>query len=226
MERNTLDLKKRIARRIAEEIHDGDVINLGIGLPSMVSDFVSPEKEIVLHGENGILGMGGYPDESEINYNVQNAGCEFIKHQPGAMFFDSAFSFLIIRGGHIDATVLGAFQVDQEANLANWIIPGGKISGMGGAMDLANGARKVIVATLHTQGGNPKIVEKCTLPLTAIHAVDMIVTERGVFEFREEGLTLTERFADYTLEEIQESTGCGFRIAEDLKVIESEDDDV
>lgn len=214
------DLKKRIAMRVAQELRDGDVVNLGIGLPSMVSNYTGEDVEIVLHGENGILGMGPVPDEDHIDYNVQNAGAQFITAKPGAMYFNSATSFMIIRGGHIDATVLGAFQVDKEGNLANWIIPGGKLSGMGGAMDLAAGARKVIVATLHTNGDEPKIVEKCTLPLTAVKAVDMIVTEMGVFRVTEKGLVLAERFADYPLEEIREKTACDFTVADNLKVLE------
>ena len=213
------EIKERIARRVAAEIHDGDVVNLGIGLPSLVSNYIPEDVEIVLHGENGILGMGELEEGLESGYNVQNAGAQFIRYKPGAMFMNSAMSFVIIRGGHIDATVLGAFQVDKDGNLANWIIPGGKISGMGGAMDLSVGARKVIVATTHTSKGEPKIVEKCTLPLTAIGVVDIIVTEMGVFQKAENGLILTERFEDHSIEEIKEHTGCEFTIAADLKVL-------
>lgn len=213
------NVKERIARRVAEELHDGDVVNLGIGLPSLVSNYIPDGVEIVLHGENGILGMGELSDGADSDYTVQNAGAQFIRHQPGAMYMNSAMSFVIIRGGHIDATVLGAFQVDKDGNLANWIIPGGKISGMGGAMDLSVGAKKVIVATTHTNRGEPKIVEKCTLPLTAVGVVDMIVTEMGVFQKTDTGLILTERFEDYSLNMIRENTACEFTVSEDLKTL-------
>ena len=208
------DLKTRIARRVAKELKDGDVVNLGIGLPTMVADNLPEGVDIVLQSENGIMGMGPY-DEPDVD--VVNAGAQYVGINPGGQFFDSATSFAIIRGGHVDATVLGALEVDKEGNLANWIIPGKMVPGMGGAMDLVVGARKVIVAMLHTQKGNHKILEKCTLPLTAVKCVDMIVTEMGVMEVKPEGLVLTEYHPDYTLDEIQAATGCKLIISPELK---------
>ena len=212
------DLKVRIARRVAQELQDGDVVNLGIGLPTMVADYVPEGTEIILHSENGLIGMGGTPTPEQLNLNVQNAGAQFITTKPGAMFFDSATSFGMIRGGHIDVAVLGAFQVDQEGNLANWMVPNGKLSGMGGAMDLSVGAQKVIIAMLHTGKEGPKLVERCTYPLTAVHAVNMVVTEMGVFTFGEDGVVLTERFSDYSLETIQQATAFPFRVSDKLIV--------
>lgn len=213
-------MKQRIARRVAQELRDGDVVNLGIGLPTMVADYVPEGVEIILQSENGILGMGGSPTPQTLDLNIQNAGAQFITVRPGAMFFDSAYSFGLIRGGHIDVTVLGAFEVDQEGNLANWMIPGGKIAGMGGAMDLSTGARRVIVATLHTGKTGPKLVKACNYPLTARHAVDTIVTEMGVFRWEEgTGFVLTEHFDDFTVEQIRRNTQLSFAVSEQLKSI-------
>lgn len=212
-------LKERIAKRVAKELKDGDVVNLGIGLPTMVSEYLPEDVEIILQSENGLLGMGPAPSETNLNLNIQNAGAQYATVKPGGMFFDSAFSFGIIRGGHVDVTVLGAFEVDQEGSLASWIIPGGKISGMGGAMDLVNGAKKVIVAMLHTQNGKAKILEKCQLPLTALHVINLIVTEMGVMEPTEKGLVLKEYHPDYTFEQIQAATGCTLLRAPDLKAM-------
>ena len=211
-------MKQRIARRVAQELRDGDVVNLGIGLPTMVADYVPEGVEIILQSENGILGMGGSPTPATLNLNIQNAGAQFITVRPGAMFFDSAYSFGLIRGGHIDVTVLGAFEVDQEGSLANWMIPGGKIAGMGGAMDLSTGARRVIVATLHTGKTGPKLVKSCSYPLTARRAVDTIVTEMGVFRWEEgTGFVLTEHFDDFTVEQIRRNTQFSFAVSEQLK---------
>ena len=213
-------MKQRIARRVAQELRDGDVVNLGIGLPTMVADYVPEGVEIILQSENGILGMGGSPTPQTLDLNIQNAGAQFITVRPGAMFFDSAYSFGLIRGGHIDVTVLGAFEVDQEGNLANWMIPGGKIAGMGGAMDLSTGARRVIVATLHTGKTGPKLVKSCRYPLTARHAVDTIVTEMGVFRWEEgTGFVLTEHFDDFTVEQIGRNTQFSFAVSKQLKII-------
>ena len=215
------DLKVRIVKRVAKELNDGDVVNLGIGIPTMVADYIPSDIEIILQSENGLLGMGGAPTEEELNLNVQNAGAQFITARPGAMFFDSATSFVMIRGGHVDVTVLGAMEVDQFGNLANFMIPGGKISGMGGAMDLASGARKVIIAMLQSGPKGPKLVKKCSLPLTARNAVDIIVTEMGVFRpAGEKGMELLERFSDYSLEEIREKSGCDIVVEGAEKVIE------
>lgn len=209
------DLKTRIAKRVAMELHDGDVVNLGIGLPTMVADNLPEGVNIILQSENGIMGMGPSPDDPHVD--VVNAGAQYVSINPGGQFFDSATSFGIIRGGHVDATILGALEVDKHGNLSNWIIPGKMVPGMGGAMDLVVGAKKVIVAMLHTQKGKHKILEECKLPYTAINCVDMIVTEMGVMEIRDEGIVLTELHPDYTLDEIREATGCELIISPDLK---------
>lgn len=209
------DLKARIAKRVAKELNDGDVVNLGIGLPTMVANFLPEGVEIVLQSENGIMGMGG--KEETINPNIINAGAQSASILPGGQFFDSATSFAIIRGGHVDATVLGALQVDKHGNLANWIIPGKMVPGMGGAMDLVTGAKKVIVAMLHTQKGSHKILDECTLPYTALKCVDIIVTEMGFMRVTEEGIVLEELHPDFTLEDIQNATGCKLIVSENLK---------
>ncbi|QAT42148.1 3-oxoacid CoA-transferase subunit B [Aminipila luticellarii] len=211
------DIKTRIAKRVAKELNDGDVVNLGIGLPTMVANHLPEGVEIVLQSENGIMGMGAAPENGNENVDVVNAGAQYVTINHGGQYFDSATSFGIIRGGHVDATILGALQVDKEGNLANWIVPGKMVPGMGGAMDLVVGAKKVIVAMQHTQKGNHKILEKCTLPFTALNVVDMIITEMGVMEVTPEGIVLTELHPDFTLEDIQAATECQLIIAEDLK---------
>ncbi|QHI71815.1 3-oxoacid CoA-transferase subunit B [Aminipila terrae] len=210
------DIKARIAKRVAKELNDGDVVNLGIGLPTMVANHLPEGVEIVLQSENGIMGMGAAPETGNENVDVVNAGAQHVTINPGGQFFDSATSFGIIRGGHVDATILGALQVDKEGNLANWIVPGKMVPGMGGAMDLVVGAKKVIVAMQHTQKGNHKILEKCSLPFTALNVVDLIITEMGVMEVTPEGLVLTELHPDFTVEEIQAATGCELIISENL----------
>ena len=212
------DLKTRIAKRAAKELHDGDVVNLGIGLPTMVADNLPEGVDIVLQSENGIMGMGKAPEVPDVD--VVNAGGQFVTVNPGGQFFSSATSFAIIRGGHVDATILGALEVDQHGNLSNWIIPGKKVPGMGGAMDLVVGAKKVIVAMLHTQKGAHKILSECKLPYTAVNCVDMIITEMGVMQVTDAGLVLEELHPDYTLEEIQAATGCPLIISENLKAME------
>lgn len=202
------DIKEIIAARVAKELKDGDVVNLGIGLPTLVANFLPEGVDIILQSENGIMGMGPAPKPGKEDVDIVNAGGQCVTARPGAMFFDSAASFGIIRGGHVDVTVLGALQVDRHGNLANWIVPGKMVSGMGGAMDLVVGAKKVIIAMQHTQKGQHKILEECTLPYTAVGVVDMIVTEMGVMEVRPEGLVLTELQPGHTLEEIQAATGC------------------
>lgn len=214
------DLKTRIAKRVAKELHDGDVVNLGIGLPTMVADNLPDGVEVVLQSENGIMGMGAAPETPDVD--VVNAGAQYVTINPGGQFFDSATSFAIIRGGHVDATVLGALEVDKHGNLSNWIIPGKMVPGMGGAMDLVVGARKVIVAMLHTQKGAHKILDECTLPYTAINCVDMIITEMGVMEVTDKGIVLKEYHPDYTVEDIKAATGCELIIADDLKAMEEE----
>ena len=180
------ELKTRIAKRAARELNDGDVVNLGIGLPTMVAKNLPEGISIILQSENGIMGMGEKKDETDPN--IVNAGAQPVSILPGGQFFDSATSFALIRGGHVDAMILGALQVDVHGNLSNWIIPGKMVPGMGGAMDLVTGAKKVIVAMLHTQKGAPKILKECTLPYTALHCVDMIITEMGVMRVTEKGL--------------------------------------
>ncbi|MCI8608606.1 MAG: 3-oxoacid CoA-transferase subunit B [Firmicutes bacterium] len=209
------DLKRRIARRVARELHDGDVVNLGIGLPTMVADNLPEGVSIILQSENGIMGMGGAPEK--IDVDVVNAGAQYVSIKPGGQFFDSATSFAIIRGGHVDATILGALEVDKHGNLSNWIVPGKMVPGMGGAMDLVVGARKVIVAMMHTQKGKHKILNECRLPYTAVNCVDLIITEMGVIRVTEDGLVLEELHPDYSLEDIKAATECELLISPDLK---------
>ena len=216
------DLKARIAKRVAKELKDGDVVNLGIGLPTMVANFIPEGVDIVLQSENGIMGMGPAPEPGKEDVDIVNAGAQYVTVNPGAMFFDSATSFGIIRGGHVDATILGALEVDKHGNLANWIVPGKMVPGMGGAMDLVVGAKKVIVAMQHTQKGKHKILDECTLPYTALNVVDMIVTEMGVMVKVDEGFMLTEIHPDFTVEQVQEATQCKLIISPDLKQMEEE----
>ena len=211
------DVKEIIAARAAKELKDGDVVNLGIGLPTMVADFLPPGVDIILQSENGIMGMGPAPQPENANKDIVNAGGNPVTIKPGAMFFDSATSFGIIRGGHVDATILGALEVDEKGNLANWIVPGKMVPGMGGAMDLVVGAKKVIVAMTHTQKGAPKILKKCTLPYTALGVVTMIITEMGVIESTPEGLVLTELHPDFTVEQVQAGTEAKLIISPNLK---------
>lgn len=200
------DIKEIIATRVAKELKDGDVVNLGIGLPTMVANFLPEDVHIVLQSENGIMGMGLAAEKGKEDVDIINAGAQYVTINPGAMFFDSATSFGIIRGGHVDATILGALEVDQHGNLSNWIVPGKMVPGMGGAMDLVVGAKKVIIAMQHTQKGAHKILKECRLPYTAVGVVDMIITEMGVMEITPEGILLKELHPDFTIEQIQEAT--------------------
>lgn len=215
MDKNTI--REVIARRVAQELKDGDVVNLGIGLPTIIPNYLSEGVKVILQSENGLLGMGPSPAPGEEDPEFVNAGGGFATPAPGASTFDSATSFAIIRGGHVDATVLGAMQVDEKGNLANWMIPGKKTPGMGGAMDLIVGAKKVILAMEHTAGDSRKILKKCTLPLTAAGQVNMIVSEMGVIEVTPEGLLLTEINPEFTVEEIQAKTEALLHISSDLK---------
>ncbi len=205
----TMNAKDLIARRVALEFKDGYVVNLGIGLPTLVSNYVPKDVNITLHGENGLLGIGSMCMPGEEDPDIINAGNQFVHVEKGASFFDSTMSFAIIRGGHLDMTVLGALQVDQEGNIASHMIPGKMVPGMGGAMDLMAGARKVVVAMMHTAKGTPKIMRRCSLPLTAKGKVDMIITEKAVIEVTDDGLVLKEIQPCSDLEEILACTDAG-----------------
>lgn len=210
-------IREIIAKRVAMELKDGDVVNLGIGLPTAVPDYLPEGVQIFLQSENGLLGMGPTPAPGEEDPEFINAGGGFVTALEGASCFDSATSFGIIRGGHVNASVLGALQVDEKGDLANWIIPGKKAPGMGGAMDLLTGADKVILAMEHTAKGAPKILKKCTLPLTAKGSVNMIVTEMGVMEITPEGIVLTEINPEFTVEQVQAATEAHLIVSKDLK---------
>lgn len=199
-----MDEKTIIARRIALELEQGNLVNLGIGTPTLVADYVDPFKHVTFQAENGIIGLGAV---SEVPTGMVNAGGIPATIVPGGSFIDTAMSFLLIRGGHIDVTVLGALEVDAEGSVASWIIPGKKVPGMGGAMDLVVGAKKVIIAMTHTNNGTPKILERCSLPLTAYHQANLIVTEQAVIAVREDGLHLLEVHPDYTIQDIIKNTG-------------------
>ncbi len=210
--------KEKIARRVAEELEDGELVNLGIGLPTLVANYIPDDIDITLHSENGFVGLGPTPPEGEEDKDLINAGGEAVTINPGGAFFDTATSFAIIRGGHLDTTVLGTLQVDAQGNLANWKIPEKLVPGMGGAMDLTTGARKVIVATTHTtRRGDAKIVEECNLPLTAEQEVDLIVTELAVFTVTDSGLLLQEKAEDTDMETIIEKTDTEFEVSSSLE---------
>jgi len=206
--------KEIIASRVARELHDGDVVNLGIGLPTLVSNYLPEAVHITLHAENGILGMGPLCKPGDEDCDVINAGNQFVHILDGACFFDSATSFAIIRGGHVDVTVLGALQVDQSGNIASHVVPGKMVPGMGGAMDLVAGARKVIVAMQHTAKGAPKIMKQCTLPLTGVNCVDLIVTEKAVLEVFPDGLLLRELMPGTNLDDLKATTDAELIIPE------------
>jgi len=210
-------IQEFIAQRVALEFQQGDLVNLGIGLPTLVANFVPAEKEVIFQSENGCIRLGPAPVPENVDPSITNAGAIPATILPGGAFIDSAMSFGIIRGGHVDVTVLGALQVAENGDIANYMIPGKMVPGMGGAMDLLSGAKKVIVAMEHTAKGAPKLVKTCDLPLTAVKAVDLIITEMGVIEVTQDGFLLVERNPEYTLEEIQQSTGADLHISPNLK---------
>ncbi len=211
--------KEIIAKRVAMELKNGQLVNLGIGLPTLVANYIPKDVYVVLQSENGMVGMGSTPEQGKEDKNITNAGGQYVTINSNGAYFDSAFSFSLIRGGHVDITVLGALEVDQYGNLSNWIIPGKLVPGMGGAMDLVTGAKKVIVAMQHTAKGDNKIKKNCLLPLTAKGEVDMIVTELGVMLVTEKGLVLTEIHKDTTVEEVIQLTDAELIIDENLKVM-------
>jgi acetate CoA/acetoacetate CoA-transferase beta subunit len=202
-----MDTKELIARRIAQELRDNTLVNLGIGLPTLVAAFVPPGLQVYFQSENGIIGFGARPPEGMEDVHLTDAGGAFVSALPGAVAFDSATSFALIRGGHLDMTVLGGLEVDRRGRLANWMVPGHLVPGMGGAMDLVNGARRVIVAMNHTQKGKPKIVDELTLPATSLRPVTLIVTELAVIEPSDDGLVLREAAPGISIETICEATG-------------------
>ena len=208
------DAKLVIAERAARELRPGEVVNLGIGIPNLIPGFLGDETDVFLHTENGLLGVGPRPDEDELDPDLIDAAKRPVTALPGASYFDSSASFAMIRGGHVDVAVLGALQVSAQGDIANWAVPGKDVLGVGGAMDLVVGAGRVLVTmTATSSSGDPKVVERCTYPLTAAKAVDVVVTELCVFRFPGGALTLTELLGDATVAEVEAVTGCPFTVA-------------
>lgn len=211
------DARERIVKRVARELRDGDYVNLGIGIPTLVGNHIPPGIEITLHSENGLLGIGPYPKKDQVDPDLINAGKETVTELLGSSIVSSVESFAMVRGGHLDLTVLGALQVDEAGNLANWMIPGKMIKGMGGAMDLVGGAKRVIVAMEHaTKKGGHKLVKSCSLPLTGVKVVTMIVTEMAVIDVTPAGFHLRELAEDTTLDRVKEATGAELIVDETL----------